>query len=269
MKLGIIAGGGDLPRQLIAHAEAARIPFHVLAIAGQAEAPDYEFQPHTVVRLGAAKQIFNTLKQQQVTDLVMIGRIRRPSLLELRPDWQLLKILPRLGLASLGDDGLLRNIVKLFEDRGVKVRGIHEFLPQLLAPAGVWTKSQPTAAVKDDIARGIEAARMLGQADVGQAVVVQDGLVIAAEAIEGTDAMLRRAAENKRAGGPGVLVKLCKPQQDRRVDMPTIGTRTVEQVQAAGLAGIVVSASQTLVDDYDATRAMADKLGLFIMAVDQ
>lgn len=269
MKLGIIAGGGDLPRQLILHAEQNRIPFHVLAIAGQAEPPDYEFQPHTVVRLGAAGQIFDTLSRHQITDIVMIGRIRRPSLLELRPDWQLLKLLPRLGLLSLGDDGLLRNVITLFEGRGVKVRGIHEFLPQLLAPEGVWTKQAPQATLQADIDRGIEAALALGQADVGQAVVVQDGLVIAAEAVEGTDAMLQRAAKDKRTGGPGVLVKLCKPQQDKRVDMPTIGVKTVEQAKAAGLAGIVVSAGRTLVDNYEATKAAADTAGIFIVGVAQ
>lgn len=268
MKLGIIAGGGDLPRQLMVHAETQRIPYHVFPIRGQAEVPDYEMQPHTLVGLGTAGHTLRSLKQNNITDVVMIGRVRRPGLRELRPDWQMIKLLPRLGLASLGDDGLLRNVIKVFEEHGLKVRAIHDFLPQLLAPLGVWTRQQPDAALQADIERGIEAAKMLGQADVGQAVVVQDGLVIAAEAVEGTDAMLSRAAANKRTGGPGVLVKLCKPQQDKRIDMPTIGVRTVEQAAAAGLAGIVVSAGRTLVDDYEATKAAADAKGLFVMGAE-
>lgn len=268
MKLGIIAGGGNLPQQLIAHAAAHAIPFHVLAVRGQAVLADFADVPHTVVRLGAAKQIFATLRQQDVTDLVMIGRIRRPSLLELRPDWQLLKLLPRLGLLTLGDDGLLRNVVRLFEERGIAVRGIHEYLPQLLAPSGVWTRAQPTPALQADITCGIEAAMLLGQADVGQAVVVQGGLVVATEAVDGTDAMLQRVAREQRARGPGVMVKLCKPQQDKRVDMPTVGVRTVEQAAKAGLAGIVVSAGRTLVDDYHATVAAANSSGLFMVGVD-
>lgn len=267
-KLGIVAGAGSLPLQLVDHAKAIGMPYHVLVVRGQGDEGSYANIPHTVVRLGAAKKIFEILQAQHITDLVMIGRIRRPSVIELRPDWQLLKLLPRLGLASLGDDGLLKNVAALFESRGVKVRGIHEFMPQLLAPTGVWTRQQPDAAANTDIERGIAAALALGKADVGQAVVVQDGLVLAAEAVEGTDAMLQRAAMVRREGNKGVLVKLCKPQQDKRIDMPTVGVRTVELAAAAGLCGIAVSYNRTLVDDYNATVVAADRLGLFIVGVD-
>lgn len=268
MKLGIIAGGGNLPLQLVQHAVSNAIAFHVLVVRGQADSVRYQQVPHTVVRLGSAKQIFGTLREQGISDLVMIGAIKRPALWQLWPDWQLIKLLPRLGLATLGDDGLLKNIAAVFESRGVAVRGIHEFLPQLLAPAGIWTQQQPDEMLQVDIKYGIAAAEALGQADMGQAVVVQAGVVIAAESTDGTDAMLARAAEAMRSTDTGVLVKLCKPQQDKRMDLPTIGVRTVEQAAAAGLAGIVVSANRTLVDDYAATVAAANRLGLFIMGVE-
>lgn len=263
-RLGIIAGGGVLPQQLVAHCVQENIPFHIIAITGQADADAVAAHPHTWVRLGAGRAIYRALKQHNVDDVVMIGTLRRPTLLQLWPDFFLLKFLPRLGLAALGDDGLLRNVLALFERYGFHVRGVHELLPHLLAPAGVWTATQPNAAMQADITYGIAAASAHGAADLGQAVVVRDGATLALEQRDGTDAMLRRLHD---ATG-GVLVKLCKPQQDRRVDLPTIGPRTVENAANAGLAGIVVSAGKTLVVDRAGVIAAANARGLFVMGVD-
>jgi len=264
--LGIIAGGGNITRRLIRHCVEAKITFHILAVKGHADAADVEPYPHTWVRFGEGKKIFDTLKTQHVTDLVMIGHMRRPSLLQLRPDWVMLKLLPKLGLAWLGDDGLLRNVIKIFENLGVRVRGIHEYLPRLLAPVGVLTDAQPTEADNIDMEKGIAAAMKLGFDDIGQAVAARDGDVIARETRSGTDAMLNKIAKLKGKGG--VLVKLCKPQQDKRVDLPTIGSRTVENVAWAGLRGVAISAGCTLIDDIDATVQLANRLGIFIIGVE-
>lgn len=262
--LGILAGGGDFPRQIIAHCVIEKIPFYILAIKGQADAETVTMYPHTWVRFGAARKIHDTLKANNVTDVVMIGTMRRPTLWQLLPDLFLLKFLPRLGLAALGDDGLLRNVVELFERHGLRVRGVHEFLPDLLAPAGVWTSTVPSVDMKTTIEYGIKTAKAHGEADLGQAVVVRGSETLALESKDGTDAMLRRLAGNKG----GILVKLCKPQQDTRVDLPTIGVRTVENVVAAGLQGIIISAGRTLVVDRDAVVDVANKHGIFVMGID-
>ena len=266
MRLGIIAGGGDLPRQVIEHCLTESIPFHVLQLAGQATDACLATYPHTVVRLGSGRQIYNALRQNNITDVVMIGSVRRPTLFSLWPDWFVIKLLPRLGLAALGDDGLLRNVIKIIEGYGFSVRGVHEFLPQLLAPDGVLTTTAPDAATQHDIALGIEEALVHGSADIGQAVVVRGGRIIAKEDRTGTDAMLLRVKQGQGSGG--VMVKLCKPQQDQRIDLPTIGVRTVKNAAAAGLRGIAVSAGRTLINNRASTVAEADRHGMFIIGVD-
>jgi hypothetical protein len=263
MRLGIIAGGGDVPRHVIQHCVQAGILFHVFIIAGQQTDPCLAAYPHTAVRLGAGRALLNALHANAITDIVLIGAVKRPSIWALLPDWFVITQLPRLGLAALGDDGLLRNVIAIFEEHGFRVRGVHDIMPELLAPAGVVTRTTPDAAATADIAVGIEAAMRHGQADKGQAVVVHAGHVLAREDKAGTDAMLRGV----RANG-GVLVKLCKPQQDKRVDLPTIGIRTVQNAVAAGLRGIAISAGRTLVNDQAATVAEADKHNIFIIGID-
>jgi DUF1009 family protein len=262
MRLGIIAGGGDVPRHLIQHCVQTGIQFHVFIIAGQQTDPCLAAYPHTMVRLGAGRALLNALRVNTITDIVLIGAVRRPSVWSLLPDWFVITRLPRLGLAALGDDGLLRNVIAIFEEHGFHVRGVHEIMPDLLASTGPMTATKPDAAAMADIVVGIEAATHHGQADKGQAVVVRSGRVIAREGKTGTDAMLQSIR------GSGVLVKLCKPQQDERVDLPTIGIRTVQNAVAAGLSGIAVSAGRTLVNDRAATIAEADKHGIFIIGVD-
>ncbi|MGE3770477.1 MAG: LpxI family protein [Bdellovibrionales bacterium] len=265
MRLAIIAGGGAIARQLFEHCQSAGYKFHIIALVGHADKEDVERFPHTWVRLGHGRKILDTLRSKAITDVVMIGNIRRPTLGGLLPDWTVIKLLPRLGWAMLGDDGLLRGIIKIFEEHGITVRGMKDLMPGLLAPAGIWTSRHPDDAVKQSISYGVTVAQKHGEADIGQAVVVRGDTTIATEDRNGTDDLLRRVREN---GAGGILVKLCKPQQDKRADLPTIGVRTVENAAAAGLSGIVVSAGNTLVDNYAATVAAANDRGLFIMGIE-
>ncbi len=199
----------------------------------------------------------------------MIGPVRRPSLLDLRPDAEGTRILARVGRAIFaGDDGLLAAVIKVFAEEGFAVIGAHEVLGEVLAPSGVLTRARPDAQAMADIARGVAVARVLGAADVGQGCIVQQGLVLAVEAIEGTDAMLERAASLRRDGFGGVLVKLMKPGQDRRADMPTIGPETVRNAAAAGLRGLAFEARATILADRDACLAAADAAGLFMVGLD-
>jgi DUF1009 family protein len=266
--LGVIAGGGSLPVQVAASAAARGRKVFVLGLEGFAEPGGLAPFPHAFARLGAAGEIVATLKGAGVTDLVLAGQVKRPGFFDLRPDAGGAALLARIGKAAFfgGDDTLLRAVGRVLEEEGFRLVGAHEVLSGGTAPEGLWTRAAPGPGHEADILRGVAVARALGALDVGQAVVVQHGLVLGVEAIEGTDALLARVGALRREGAGGVLVKLLKPGQDARMDMPMIGLATVSRCAEAGLAGIAVEAGRTLVADATQLVAEADARGLFVVA---
>ena len=267
-KLGIIAGGGSIPKMLIEECLKQNIDFVVMAIEGNAEKDLFEANsniPHMWIRIGQAGSGFKFFKDENVTEVVMIGTIKRPSIFDIVPDIRTAAFFAKVGAKALGDDGLLRAVVSEIEKDGMKVKGIHEVMPDILIKEGVLTKKKPSKEHLLDIKRGVEAAFELGRLDMGQAVVVQHGLVLGVEGIEGTDELIRRCKDYRRKGGGGVLVKLRKPQQDMRIDLPTIGPRSIERAHESGLEGIVVHAGNGLIVDEKETIALADKYKMFIV----
>ena len=267
-KLAIIAGNGHLPSLVAKRCAQQQRPFIIIAIKKHTDASLLPKNcPVFWVRLGAVGTVVKILKQQHVKQILFIGGIRRPSLWELWPDFFALRTLLKLKLLSFGDDGLLSGIVKQTEKMGFSVVGVDKILPQLLAPAGVYTKTLPAKADMADIQKGKTVAKLLGQADVGQSVIVQRGLVLAVEGIEGTNALIARSKELRRRGGGGVLVKTAKPQQEKRIDLPTIGPVTVQTVAKAGLKGIAVEAGSVLLCEYQKTVQEANRLNIFIIGI--
>ncbi len=267
--LGILAGGGPLPGQVAAAARAAGRGVFVVGLEGYADPAVIAPFPHGFARLGAAGTILGLLRAANVKDLVLVGPVRRPSVFDLRPDADGVRIMARIGRAAFGgDDGLLAAVVRVLAEEGFHVVGAHEIITQSLGPKGLLTRLGPDAQAQADIDRGVAVARVIGAADVGQGCVVQQGIVLAVEAIEGTDAMLARARGLARPGPGGVLVKLVKPGQDRRADLPTIGPGTIAACAAAGLRGIAFEAGGTMLTDRNATIADADRAGLFLLGVD-
>jgi UDP-2,3-diacylglucosamine hydrolase len=268
-KLGIIAGGGPLPAAVATAACAAGRGVFIIGLEGFADASALSRWPHEMRRLGAAARIIAALRENGCQDLVMIGPVRRPSLLDLRPDVEGTKLLARVGRAAFaGDDGLLAAVIRVLTEEGFTVIGMQEIMREAVAPAGVLTRTKPDAQAMTDVNRGVHVARVLGAADVGQGCVVQQGLVLAVEAIEGTDAMIARAGLLRRDGIGGVLVKLLKPGQDRRADLPTIGPQTVRNAAAAGLRGVAFEANATILAEREACLAAADAAGLFLLGLD-
>lgn len=266
-KLGIIAGGGEIPALAIEACEKTGRPYFVFALDGHADHPAVFAAPHAIIRLGAAAKLEKLATQEGVGEIVMIGRVRRPSLREMRPDMTAAAFMARVALKAVGDDGLLRAVAAEFERRGFPVVAIQDIVTDLLAPEGVLTRKKPDQEAERDIARGLDVARTLGELDVGQAVVIQQALVLGVEAIEGTDALLHRCADLKRKGPGGVLVKIKKVRQDRRVDMPTIGVDTVANAAKAGLRGIAIQAGGTLVVNREAVVKAADQAKMFIVGL--
>jgi len=266
-RLGIVAGGGRLPRRLVESCRAAGRDVFVLALEGAAEPETVRGVPHAWCRIGAAVTGLSLLRENNVTELVLAGSVRRPSLGTLRPDWRAAKLFARIGYRCLGDDGLLSAIVSELEKEGFRVIGPDQLLDGELADAGPLGAVHPNPQSEADIKHGLRIARALGALDIGQAVIVQQGLVLGVEAIEGTDGLLRRCAKLRREGLGGALVKIAKPGQERRADRPTIGPRTVALAAEAGLAGIAVEAGATIVLDRDEVIGAANLAGLFVVGV--
>ncbi len=257
-KLGIIAGGGHLPRQLQEHCQSNNIKTLIVGFEDHTD----KVKPDYWGRIGAAQKIIDFFKSKDVEHLVFIGSIKRPNFLNLWPDWTTFKFFLKAWLNSYGDDSLLKSARNELENRGFKFHGIHELLPALLMPKGVIGKTKPKDNHKKDIEVGIEAARQHGVADLGQAVLIKNGTIIAKEHRAGTNAMIRRHGEEG-----AILVKMCKPQQDIDLDLPTIGPETIEACAAHKFAGIVGQADYMLAIDQDEMAKQADKNNMFIVGM--
>jgi UDP-2,3-diacylglucosamine hydrolase len=265
--LGVIAGGGSLPRRIIDGCRAVGREVFVLALEGAAEAATVDGVPHAWCRLGAAATGLDLLRGHGVGELVLAGGVARPSLAMLRPDWRAAKFFARVGYRALGDDGLLSAVVKELEQEGFRVLRPDRLLGEADLPEGPLGAVAPDDDAQADIVRGFALARAIGALDIGQAVIVQQGLVLGVEAIEGTDGLLRRCASLHRSGPGGVLVKAAKPGQETRADRPTIGPQTVLLAAASGLRGIAAEAGATLVIDRADAIRRADEAGLFVVGI--
>jgi DUF1009 family protein len=266
-RLGIVAGNGELPRRLVEACRQAGREVFVLALEGAAEPATVADVPHAWCRIGAAAHGLALLRENAVEELVLAGGLQRPSLATLRPDWRAARFFARVGYRALGDNGLLSAVVAELEREGFRVIAPDQVLQVDLASEGPFGRICPDARAHADIAHGEHIARALGGLDIGQAVVVQQGLVLGVEAIEGTDELLRRCAGLRREGPGGVLVKIQKPGQEQRADRPTIGPQTVAFAAAAGLAGIAVEAGATIVLDRGRVVSAADDAGLFVVGI--
>ena len=260
--IGLIAGNGRLPYLFAEAAKAQGLLVHAVAFEGEA---DDSLAPFVAslswVKVGQADGILRALKRHGVTKAVMaggIGRIR--SLTQARPDLGMLRI--AAGLRSLRDDELLRAVAKYFEREGVQIVAPTDYVKSVLAGRGHLAGPQLTAQQRRDVDLGREVAAALGRADVGQTVVVKEGVVLAVEAVEGTDECIRRAG---KFGGPGgVVVKRCKPTQDLRFDLPAAGPVTLEVMREAGARVLAVEAGKTVLLDAQLLFTDAAKLGFSV-----
>lgn len=274
-KVAVVAGSGRLPVNVAdSLAQGGHSPF-VVRLQGETD-PGTRLAGYAGETLAIEQfpSLLPLLKQKGITHVVLAGGVsRRPRLRSIRPSLMLFRLLPRaLTALARGDDGLLRILVNTFEDYGIKVVGAHQIVPELLAVEGPMGAHAPQKGDWADLNAGLEAARVIGALDVGQAAVAIGGRAIALEGIEGTDLLLERVRElrnNGRIAGRkrGVLVKCAKPKQELRADLPTIGPSTVDAAHAAGLAGIGVEAGRSLVLDFGELIDRADTLGLFVVGL--
>jgi DUF1009 family protein len=271
--LGIIAGGGELPVAIAHSARDAGRDVFVLAMAGASDELS-EFRREDV-GIGELGRTLSLLKKHNVDELTFAGNVARPDWKSIKLDARGILAFPKvLSAVVKGDNAIMSSVLGIFEKEGVRVIGTADAAPNLVADQGIYGRHEPSEQSLADIKLAREVIQRMGELDIGQATAVCDGLVLAVEAAEGTDAMLARIpslSKNQRGTlekRRGVLVKAPKPNQERRVDLPVIGMRTVDLASGAGLVGIAVEAGAALIMRKDKIVAKADELGLFVMAFD-
>lgn len=263
--IGLIAGNGDLPL-IFAREVKGRLGIRLVAAAHRRETnPELASLVDDLrwFHLGQFGKILRFLGSSGADQVVMAGGIVKSRIWDVRPDALALKLAMRLG--TLDDDTLLRGVAGLLEEAGIRVRAPTDFVADLYAREGNLTRRSPTPAQWEELRHAWRAAKELGRLDIGQGVVVKQRAVVAVEAMEGTDAMIQRAGSLTCGGG--VMVKVSKPQQDRRLDMPTIGPRTMESLSRAGIEVLAIEAGSTIILDPQVTLGAADRLGLVVVAL--
>lgn len=272
-RLGIIAGGGAMPLAVARAARNSGREVHIVGLEGWAPKSIRHFS-HSWASIGEFGRMMKAFRNEGCTQVVIVGASRRPDITRVRFDFGTVASLGALLSASIGGDNtLLTGLIGIIERKGFEVVGVHEVAPHLLARPGVLGQRRPGRNDRRDIDAGLEVVTRLGALDVGQAAVVARKYVIAVEAAEGTDRMLKRCRQLRQWGArgrfrTGVLVKCAKPGQERRVDLPTVGPRTVRSAAAAGLSGIAIGAGEVLIAQREAFIRAADEAGLFVVGVE-
>ncbi len=273
-KIGLIAGGGDLPLWIARDRAERSLPTYIIALKGLA---DTRLDAYEGARFGLGElgRVIKTLKKEQCEAVCFAGLVRRPNFKSLKIDWGGMRRLPHiLSAARQGDDALLRSLMHIFEKEGFTYISQKDMAHNLLAGRGVLGAVSPRPEDEEDIEKACLIARAIGRLDIGQGVVVCRGVVLAVEAQEGTNAMLRRLMdlEQHLRGTPehpfGVLAKMVKPTQDTRIDVPTLGPKTLEKAAEAGLVGLVFEAGKSFLLEREELIRLADDKGLFLMGVE-
>ena len=271
--LGMVAGLGGLPVAIAQDAVKSGRGVFIVRFEGF-EDPRLDAYPGVVLRMGAVASLLDGFKAAGCQELTMVGKIDRPDFRKLRLDFKGVKLIAKVLAASRkGDDALLTSLIKILEDEGFCVIGAQDAMQSLLAQPGVIAGADITDH-QADIEKAMTIAKAIGALDIGQGAIVCDGLVLAVEAQEGTDAMLSRVSQLRHDirgtsdARRGVLVKWPKPMQDKRADLPTIGPDTVRGAAAAGLAGIGVRAGETFVIDRQNVCDLANELGVFVVGLE-
>lgn len=271
--VGLLAGWGQFPVAFARKARSMGIPVITVALRDSATADlrdiSNAFYWTSITRMGAMIRHF---KRHGVKTMVMAGKVHKHrvmhqpwKLFTLFPDWTTIRFWYGRRQDNK-DDTLLLAVIRVFEREGIKVGSALDLCPELLIPEGVFTRRKPTSAEIADVEFGWRLAIEMGRLDVGQSVMVKERSVLAVEAVEGTDQAILRAGSLCKAGG-FTVVKVAKPQQDMRFDVPTVGVNTVENIHKAGGRVLAVEAGKTILLDPEATRAMADRLGITILAM--
>jgi len=266
MRIGLIAGNGQFP--LIFCQKAKKEGFEIIAAAYQNEA-DPELANYTDeiewFYLGQVNRLIKYFKKHEISQAVIMGGVKKTRLFkDLKPDMKAVSLI--VSMRHTHDDGIMRAFAELLEKNGIAVKPSTFLLPDLLAPAGCWTRRKPTRSEKDEIKLGWRVAKEIGRLDIGQCVVVGGGTILAVEAIDGTDATIKRGGD--LGDGSAIVVKVIKPMQDERFDVPAIGVETIRTMIGAGARLLVIEAGKAVVFNRREMVDLADENGVAIVALE-
>lgn len=267
--LAIFAGRGSLPKMLIEDCQKKGRKFLVFLLEGENYEIDYSLFNPITVGYGEVEKFLAAIHQNQIKNLVFIGGVTKPNFASLKVDRRGAGLLAKiLANKILGDDAVLRAVIKFFEKEGLKILRIDELLDCVISTKSTLTKLQPTAENLADIALGVKAIKSFSNFDVGQSLVIAQKQIIAVEALEGTDEMIKRCAELKvEYKNNAVLLKMKKAKQSLKADLPTIGVETIKNCFESKIGGIAIQANSTLVLDKAEVIKKADELGLFLTVI--
>jgi UDP-2,3-diacylglucosamine hydrolase len=267
-RIGLIAGSGPFPVVFSKKASQKGLQVYAVGYHGETHPALSDSVEHLeIIHIGQIKRVIKFFKAHQISEAVMIGAIQKPSSIrDIHPDLKALSLLASMR-HDTHDDRVLRAFAKILEDEGIMIRSSTFLIPEFLAQEGCWTKRKPAREEQPDIDLGWQMAKEIGRLDIGQCVVVSNGTVMAVEAIDGTDSTIRRGG--KLSNGRAVVVKVCKPNQDFRFDVPAVGAQTIRTMQESGAAVLVIEAGKSLVYDKEEMIRHADAWGISILALNK
>lgn len=268
-KLAIFCGGGDLPKNVVENCKKYNIDYVLFAIKGVC---DYFFvlnNPHVFIKIGKTQEVLDKLYSMDITNIVFAGYMSRPSLFSLQKPDELSVFLIKKYLQFLkGDDNFLSFLIDFFEERNFKVLSLHSVLPEIIVREGVLYANESLESLMPQIENSYKLAKKLGELDIGQALVYQQNRVIAVEGVEGTKNLIERSKKLLyKKGDPGFLVKVFKPKQTDKIDMPCIGDKTIKQLYNNKLVGVVLDADSTIIINVKKTVDFAKKYNIFMIAI--
>ncbi len=265
-KIGLIAGGGRFPIMFSKKARARGYTVYAAAYINDAE-PELKHHVDAIewIHIGQIKRILKFFRSFGITETVLMGTIKKPNLYKgFKPDTKAISLLA--GMRGTHDDAIIKAFSSLLEKEGIQVRASTFLLPEILADKGCWTKRKPARSEKPDIQYGWELAKAIGKLDIGQCIVISKGSVLAVEAIDGTDATIRRGGG--LCNGKAIVVKVSKPNQDLRFDIPAVGVDTIRTMDSAGATVLAIEAGKAVVFEKEEMVALADSCGITIVALD-
>lgn len=265
-RIGLISGNGEFPLVFVDKLKSQGIGVFVCAFKGETDTVIEDLADDVNwIYVGQIKKIIKYFQKNKISQAVMLGGIKKTRLFfDVRPDGLAIKTLAKLK--NTHDDNLLKAFASIMEDNGIAIKSSWDFMPDFLAKKGIWTKKKPTKDNLKDIWLGYKTAKQIGSLDIGQTIVAAGGSVVAVEAVEGTDEAIKRGGSLSNKGG--VVVKVSKPNQDLRFDIPAIGPDTMHNMKEAGLSVLAVEAQRTNILDFDKVVKLADEFKISILAVD-
>mgnify|MGYP003685854391 FL=1 len=266
-KLAIIAGNGSIPFYLIEECNKIGREYCLIIIEGHGKELSEKYDPDYTVSLSKMGRAVKYVKNIGIKHILMVGGVKRPSLKNIIPDLWTAKFLTTISSKVSGDNSVLSKLTKALEREGFIIVAPEEVLPNLICPKGTLGKVKPNQQNNEDISTGYRIAKIIGANDIGQSIIIENGLVIAVEAAEGTDRMIKRSLNLKKEKKAGVLIKVIKPMQDKRIDRPVIGIDTIKAVKKAGLDGIALESNEILILNYSDVILYADEEGLFVEGI--